>query len=509
MMSKVHCLICLLLAAAVSCAAGSAAQQKRPANNEAVPQPVQFCVNVPQQQCGCGCGCGSAAPAGSPGAMPAGQAMPTQEIKLTITHNSRAAQPVKNEQQPPIKLPSSWPPQTPEEVAAAAATLAALAADQSPPWWDSRVVIGTAVLVAALLLYFIASRINRQYKRQWLRKLRQVPGLSAVSDGSTPSDLVSLIDRHTSSPLFQCFFIAGAASVGFIWPHWDWMVLLVVILQHVLLRLLGFAVAAVFVSGHAAAHILWQFVANASGIWLLCLRGVRWLSSWVKHGDVAVLVTADSLDCSACSELDDGLRLHSSDSTGSSCSAGSSTSSGSSRSKQQQQRGRKQKAHRGSSSNAAAQQHGSKQGSVPASEPAATAAVNSHAAASSPMPGSAASQPATTTQPDHKQRSAKAAAAAAAASPSKAAVSQAASPMLQPPAYPKSPIAADAKRRVSIPGSTSSRDQLTGASDTKRSSNGGGSSTGKSKRDKAAKGASGGWLAIALRQDSARMVSGC
>jgi hypothetical protein len=440
--------------------------------------------------------------------MPAGHAMPKQEIKVTITHHGRQAQADSTEQKPPVKLPSSWPPQTPQEAAATAATIAALT-DQ-PSWWENRVVVGTLVLVAALLLYFIVSRINRQYKRQWLRKLRQVPGFSAVSDGNTHTDLVSLIDQRTSSPVFQCFFIAGAASVGFIWPHWDWMVLLVVILQHVLLRLLGFAFAAACILGHAAAQRLWQLLTSGSGIWFWGLRGLRWLGSWVKHGDVAVLVTADSLDCSACSDLDDGLRLHSSDSTGSSCSAGSASSTSSAgstrntRQQQQQQRSRKNKAHKSSSSSSSmlSLQQGSKQGSAQAQEPSPTAAAgggNSNAAAASPKASSAAAQPAATMQqPEPKQRSAKPAAAAA---PSKAACTQTASPIVQLSASPVSPSGVDAKRRVSSGNSSSSRDQTVGASDTKCSSSsasgGSGSSSsssssaGKNRKDKGVRAAGG------------------
>jgi hypothetical protein len=409
--------------------------------------------------------------------MPAGQAIAGQEIKITVTQNGGHSQSGNTEQKAQVKLPSSWPPQTPEEEAAAADTLAALV---QPSWLENRVVVGSLSLVAALVLYFVLSRINRQYKRQWLKKLRQVPGFSAVSDSSQQKDLVGLIDQYIQLPVFQCFFIAGAASVGFIWPHWDWMVLLVVILQHVLLRLLGFAIAAVCVVAHALAQGVWQLVASDYGLCFHVVRGFKWLSSWVKHGDVALLVTADSLDCSACPDLDDGLRLHSSDSTGSSCSsAGSAISNGnSSQSKQQQQqRGRKNKTNKSKSSRTLAQQQQQQQPPNPA---APAPAVNTSAAAIAAQPAAAATS-------NQKQRPAKAAAAVTAAA-GKAASTQTSNTMLQViqvQTAPESPSAADAARRVSSAGcnsSSSSRDQQVASASGCKSSGSGS----KSRKEKAA-----------------------
>jgi hypothetical protein len=339
--------------------------------------------------------------------------------------------------------------------------------------------MGMLALVAALLLYFIASRINRLYKRQLLKKLRQLPGFSALCDSSQQTDLAGLIDERTSSPVFQCFFVAGAAAVGFMWPDWDWMVLLVVILQRVLLRLLGFTIAAVAVLGYVVAQSLWKLVASGSGISVWCLRGLKWVSTWVKHGDVAVLVTADSLDCTACPDLDDGYRLHSSDSASSSCSssgggscnAGSANNASSNRTKQQ--RSRKQKANKSNGSIMLSQQQGSKQSSSHAQEPAsATAASGVSPKFSSAV--AAAPEPALPRKADDKQqRSAKPAAAAAA--PSKVASAQTAGHMLQQPTSPVSPTAVDARRRSnnSAGNSSGSRDQLSQpASDIKNSSGG-------------------------------------
>jgi hypothetical protein len=384
--------------------------------------------------------------------------MANQEIQVTITHDGRQIQAVRAQQQP-AKLPSSWPPQTQQQAAAAA--------DPHPSSWaDIRVVMGMLALVAALLLYLIASRINRLYKRQLLKKLRQVPGYAAACDSSQQTDLLSLIDERTASSVFQCFFVAGAASVGFMWPEWDWMVLLVVILQRVLLRLLGFTIAVVAVLGCVLAESLWKLVASKSGVLVWCLRGLKWVSTWVKHGDVAVLVTADSLDCTACPELDDGYRLHSSDSASSSCSSsstgGGSCSGGSASStRTRQHRSRKQKANKSSSSSLLSQQQGSKQSPSHAQEPASATAASSTDVAAVPLKAISAAA-AAQRNADHKQQRSAKPAAAAAATPSKVASTQTASHMLQHPTSPVSPTAVDARRRTNsnAGNSNGSQDQL-------------------------------------------------
>jgi hypothetical protein len=336
-------------------------------------------------------------------------------------------------------------------------------------------------LVAALLVYVIASRINRLYKRQLLKKLRQVPGFAALCDSSQQTDLAGLIDERTSSPVFQCFFVAGAAAVGFVWPDWDWMVLLVVILQRVLLRLLGFTIAAVAMLGYTVARSLWKLVASGSGISVWCLRGLKWVSTWVKHGDVAVLVTADSLDCTACPDLDDGYRLHSSDSASSSCSstgggscnAGSANNASSNRTKQQ--RSRKQKANKSNGSIMLSQQQGSKQSSSHAQEPASATAASSSVSPKFSSASAAAAEPAVLRKADDRQQRSAKPAAAAVAAPSKVASTQTAGHILQQPTSPVSPSAVDARRRSNnIAGNSSgSRDQLVlPASEIKNSSGG-------------------------------------